>query len=283
MQRLYLSGIQLIVQRLRPIGRLFAQSLLLLVIFCGLAPIVYTAIDKPSRPQAGLRNSNGSRRMSASQLQKAVESLRHKTGFLEMRFDESSFLTLGDRTRFAGGSAVARELLIATVDGCVVIEMETHNNSPHIAFAHITAGTVYTYFPTNARIKAWQVQLDFSDFAELRGERDALAAFDLGFAILHELVHGVRGLRDAVGETAELGACDELINRMRRELNLPERLGYNARTHTVLSSTAGATTWAELVFARERMESGRARVKRFYLYWNAKRVAGATNPVTMRR
>jgi len=249
---------------------------LLLTILCALSQVVFAAPGDPARPQAGLRNSSGSRRLSASQLQKALESLRHKTGFLEMRFDESGFLTLGDRTRFAGGSATARELLIATVDGRVAIELEAHDNSSHIAFAHITAGTVYTNFRTGARIEARQAQLDFSDFAELRGEPEVIAAFDLGFAILHELVHGVCGLRDAVSEMNELGACDEMINRMRRELNLPERQGYSARTQAVLSSPVGATRWAELVFARERLESGRAGIERFYLRWDAKRVASAT-------
>jgi hypothetical protein len=249
---------------------------LLLVFLCALSQSVFTAPGDQARPQAGLRNSSGSRRLSAAQTQKALESLRRKTGFLEMRFDESGLLALGDRTRFVGGSATARELLIATVDGRVAIELEAHDNSPHIAFAIITAGTVYTNFRTQARIEARQVQLDFSDFAELRGEPEVIAAFDLGFAILHELVHGVCGLRDAVGETKELGACDELINRMRRELNLPERQGYSADAQSVLSSVAGATRRAELVFARERRESGRARTEWFYLRWDAKRVASAT-------
>jgi hypothetical protein len=276
MQNFYLPGIHTTGQRLRTISRLFAQSLLLLSILCALSQIAYTATDFQYCPQAGLRNSNGSRRLSAMQLQRALESLRHKTGFLELRFDESGFLTLGDRTRFVGGSATARELLIATVDGRVAIELEAHDYSSHIAFAHITAGTAYTNFQTKARIEARQVQLDFSDFAELRGEREVIAAFDLGFAILHELVHGVWGLRDAVGKMNELGACDEQINRMRRELNLPERQGYSAGAQAVLSNPAGATKRAELVFARERMESGRARTERFYLRWDAKRVASAT-------
>jgi hypothetical protein len=37
-----------------------------------------------------------------------------------------------------------------------------------------------------------QAELDFSDLRELRGKPEAIAAFDLGFAILHELVHAVR-------------------------------------------------------------------------------------------
>ncbi len=249
---------------------------LLLTILCALSQAVFTAPGDPARPQAGLRNSSGSRRLSASQLRKVLDSLRHKTGFLEMRFDESGFLTLGDRTRFVGGSATARELLIATVDGRLAIGLEACDSSPGTAFAHITAGTVYTDFQTKARIEARQVQLDFSDFAELRGDREVIAAFDLGFAMLHELVHGVWGLRDAVRETTELGACDEQINRMRRELNLPERQCYSPSIQSVLSSPVGATRRAELVFTRERTESGRARTERFYLRWDANRVASAT-------
>src|SRR5262245_5712127 len=138
-----------------------------------------SAQQDPWRYRAGLRNSSGSRRLSPPQLRKALDSLRHKTGFLEMGFDESGFLTLGDRTRFVGGSATARELLIATVDGRVAFELEAHDNSPDIAFARITAGDTYTNFQTRARIEARRLQLDFSDFAELRGEREALTAFDI--------------------------------------------------------------------------------------------------------
>jgi len=274
---IHLPGIQSVVRRLSSTGGLLARGLLLFAFFCALSQTMCAATDVLSRPQAGLRNSNGSRRLSASQLRKLAESLRQKTGFWELRFDGAGLLTLGDRTRIVGGSAAARELLIATVDGGVAIELEAHDNSPHVAFARITAGAVYTHFETQAPIEARQVQIDFSDFAELRGEREAMAAFDLGFAVLHELVHGVRGLHDAVGETAKLGECDELINRMRRELNLPERLGYSARTRAVLSGPAGEMRRAELVFARERMKSGRVRTKRFHLYWDAKRVADAPN------
>ncbi len=263
-------------RKFKAVCRRSPQSFLVLAILCALAPLVSSASGDPMRFRAGLRNSSGSRSLAAKQLLRVLESLRQKTGFLEMRFDESGFLTLGDRTCFVGGSATARELLITTVDGRVAIELEAHDYSPDIAFAHITAGTVYTSFQTRARIEVRQAQLDFSDFAELRGEREAIAAFDLGFAVLHELVHGVCGLRDADGETAELGACDQLINRMRSELNLPERQGYSAPTQAVLSSPVGATRRAELVFARQRTESGRARTERFYLRWDAKRVASAT-------
>ena len=276
MRNIYLLGSHSAGPGLKLLGRAFARNLFLLALICAFRQIAFTAPDCPAGPQPGLRNSDGSRRLNASQLQVALESLRHKTGFLEMRFDESGYLRLGDRTSVMGGSAAARELLIATVDGRKLIELEAHDYSHRIAFAHITAETVYVNFQTNERIAVRQAELDFSDFTELRGKPEAIAAFDLGFAILHELVHAVRDLRDAVGETNRLGACDGLINRIRRELNLPERQGYIARTQSVLHNQTGAMRRSELVFARERWESGRVRTEWFYLHWDANKVAMAT-------
>jgi hypothetical protein len=40
--------------------------------------------------------------------------------------------------------------------------------------------------PAGARIVGLALQLDFVDFAMLRGGREALMAFDIGFAILHD-------------------------------------------------------------------------------------------------
>lgn len=114
-----------------------------LALLCALAQFAFAAPADP-RYRAGLRNSDGERRLSARQLQKTLDSLRHKTGFLEMRFDEAGFLTLGDRTRIAGGSASARDLLIAAVDGDKLFELESHNYSPHVTFANLTLQVIYT-------------------------------------------------------------------------------------------------------------------------------------------
>jgi len=40
------------------------------------------------------------------------------------------------------------------------------------------------------------IEIDFADFDHLRGERKVLEAFDLGFAILHELCRAALELRD---------------------------------------------------------------------------------------
>src|SRR5262249_16855838 len=128
-------------------------------------------------------------------------------------------------------------------------------------------------FQTKTQIEMERVQLDFADFAQLRGDREAVAAFDLGFALLHELAHGVLHLPDAIGDTANVGACDEHVNRMRRELKRPERQGYAARLEpTKLTPTERTKLRAELVFARTSTESSRVRIEKFYLRWDGEKV-----------
>jgi len=219
------------------------------------------------RFRAGLRNIDGARRLSEKQLQTTLESLRHKTGFLDMRFDEAGYLTLGDRNRVAGGSGAARELLISAVDGAKIFELEAHDSSPSVAFARLSVTTIYIH--PGARIVGLAIQLDFADFAVLRGEREALMAFDIGFAILHELAHGVLGLKDDIARR-RLGECDERINLVRRDLGLPERRYYLPAISLTLPPLVEE---AELIFALVSRKDGREKTKVFYLRWDAKSVA----------
>ncbi|MGH9938992.1 MAG: hypothetical protein ACREAM_22360, partial [Blastocatellia bacterium] len=85
------------------------------VTLCALFPSLLVTAGDPFRYSGGLRNSPGERRLSAKQLDAMLTSLRDKAGFLEMGFDENGFLTLGDQTKFSGGSATARALLDAAV------------------------------------------------------------------------------------------------------------------------------------------------------------------------
>src|SRR5262245_45537958 len=122
------------------------KAISLPALVCALTTFVFStafAQADPWRFRAGLRNSPGSQRLSAAQLRLTLDSLRHKTGFLEMRFDEAGFLTLGDRTRYVGGSERARALLVAAVDGQQVFELEAFDHSPEVAFAQLTGGTIY--------------------------------------------------------------------------------------------------------------------------------------------
>jgi hypothetical protein len=235
-----------------------------------LSPPTATAGD-PLRYRGGLRNSTGERRLNAKQLNAVLTSLRDKAGLLEMRFDENGFLTLGDQTKFSGGSATARALLDAATTMGRAVEMESHMYSSKVAFARLAEPLAYQHYSSGAKIEVFPLEIDFSDFSKLRGDRQALAAFDLGFVILHELGHAALGLRDAAGDLQGLGECEALINRIRRELNLPERQTYVAQTHTAPSftSTLASIKLAELVFARAVEKQGRMQIEKFNLQWEA--------------
>src|SRR5262245_44932661 len=84
---------ELTSRKFKAVCRRCAQSLLVLAILY--APFALSASGDPTRFRAGLRNSGGSRSLGAKQLRAALERLRQETGFLEMRFDELGFLTLG--------------------------------------------------------------------------------------------------------------------------------------------------------------------------------------------
>jgi len=222
--------------------------------------------------RGGLCNGNGNHSLRSQQLQAVLESLRGKSGFLEMNLDQAGCLTLGDRSRVAGGSPTARELLIATVESDRLFRLESHNHSPNIAFAQLSGGAIYENRRLKARMEVRLLKVDFADFLQLRGSDETLASFDIGFSVLHELAHGVWRLPDAIGDQRQLGSCEERINRMRRELGLPERQSYHATVY-MTRRPEGAVLQAELTFALARHESGRARVRRFYLQWDADRVA----------
>jgi hypothetical protein len=225
----------------------------------------------PLRFRGGLRNSPGVRKLNAKQLDAVLASLRDKAGLIEMRFDENGFLTLGDQTKFSGGSAVARALLDAAVTMGNAVDLESHMYSSKVAFARLAEPSAYQNYSSGAKIDVFPLEIDFSDFSRLRGDRTALAAFDLGFVILHELGHAALGLRDAAGDPQAPGECEELINRIRRDLNLPERQTYVAQTHTAssLTPTRGSTQLAELTFARRVEKQGRMQIEKFNLWWEA--------------
>jgi hypothetical protein len=112
--------------------RSFALALLL-------GALALTALATPhvAAQPTGVRNSSGPRRLNEKQLQQVQESLRRKSGFVELGFDEQGALTLGNRQHIRGGSATARALLIAALDSPNLYELESHERSPEVAFARI--------------------------------------------------------------------------------------------------------------------------------------------------
>jgi len=252
----------------------FSRAALALAFVCSLAAPLLAMPGDPSRLRLGLRNSPGPDKLSVAQLDILVRSLRERAGFLELRFDEDGFLTLGDRTRIAGGSATARALLVATVDGSNVILLRNRPRSSEVAFARLVASSTYTNASTETRIDSCLLEIDFHDFAQLRGEREVMAAFDPGFATLHELGHAVLALKDDRTSAQGLGGCEMHINRIRRELGLPERQRYSARAR----QTAHGARVAELLFIQRKQGEPRW----FYLSWEIDRVGRQVGQVVER-
>lgn len=239
---------------------------------CTLLTTLLAAPGDPFRYRGGLRNSPDERALDAKRLDAVLASLRDKAGFLEMRFDEHGFLTLGDKTKFSGGSATARALLEAVVKLPRAVDLESHPYSPLIAFARLATPIAYQQYSSGKKIDVFPLQIDFSDLSKLRGDKPALTSFDLGFVILHELGHAAFGLRDAAGDLEGLGECEELINRIRRELDLPERQTYIARVQTAAATPSLSVKQAELIFARPVEKQGRMRMEKFNLRWEALKV-----------
>ncbi len=246
--------------------QLFALALLL-------GALSFAAMANPvSSYPAGVRNSSGPRRLNERQLQTLQESLRQKTGFVKLEFDQQGALTLGNRQHIAGGSATARALLAAAVDSANLYELESHEGSPEIAFAQIVESLDRFIIETGQRTTSHQMQLDFADFNYLDGAREAKASFDIGIALLHELAHGVLKLQDPPGGTTQIGECDAYVNQMRRELQLPERLYYHPGISVTRISGVKGIVQARLVFV-ERATANAKPSAQYSLSWLASQVA----------
>jgi hypothetical protein len=215
---------------------------------------------------SGIRNAPNERRFSAEQLAFITQRLRELTGWHSLTFNEDGFLVCPEPQTISGGSAAARKLLGAALFGDQAIDLESHPRSAAVKFARLAKGTVYVSYDKSLTITGYPIQIDFNDFRLLQGEAPALAAFDPGIALFHELAHGVWGLPDARSEEDEPGACENYVNLIRRELHLPERQHYEANARRSVNSTA---LLVELRFIQFTKKNGRLRRKRFFLRWDA--------------
>lgn len=209
----------------------------------------------------GIRNSL-ERPLSPPQLQTLLGCLRRHTGLTELAVDSHGFLTAGDRSLAAGGSSTARALLLKALDGSVLFELENYYGSLEVAFAQLKPAQRMRHNQT--RYEVGLIQLDFYDFAQMRGDQEAVAAFDSGISVLHELVHGVLNLSDAAGTRLRPGACEDYVNQMRRECGLPERLHYHPH---LWQFTRQTKLMAMMYFARP------GKFRQFQLQWEVTRVS----------
>ena len=115
------------------------------------------------------------------------------------------------------------------------------------------------------------VQIDFEDFRHVMGDRAALAAFNVGWGVLHEIAHMVH---DSVDSTClgEVGDYEALINLMRRECGLAERAQYFFTYLPGATSGDFKTRFVRLAF--ERNDPQAKGKKRYWLMWDAALTGG---------
>ena len=242
-----------------------------LTVLLSTVSVVTKAQSNTAPSPTGVRNSRGARALNADQLRMLQQTLRQKTGFTELSFDAQGGLTLGDRERVVGGLATARALVLAALQSENLYELESHKDSPAVAFAQINEVADEVNGKTGKRMTIFQVQLDFADFDRLGGPHEAKASFEIGIALLHELVHGVLKLPDPQGgRLDEIGECDAHVNQMRRQLHLPERLFYHPNINVAQIKT-GRVVCASLEFADSH--------KQYRLSWRADHVSPAARNI----
>jgi len=117
------------------------------------------------------------------------------------------------------------------------------------------------------------ILIDFADFRQVTGDKQALAAFDVGWAVLHEIDHVVKDSHDPQEDVA--GDCEDHINRTRRELGLPVRNSYFFSFLPLKNDGNLVTRLVRLGFDQDAAPSSKRR--RYWLIWDAAVVGGLTS------
>lgn len=199
-----------------------------------------------------------------------AEQLRAITGLPGLSFDQEGFLRFGPEAP-SGGSSSARALLSAAQEGESLLILEDASGSPDVAFSRVLEGRWKD--GSTAKPAAFVVQIDFKDFSHVMGDRAALASFNAGWGLMHEIEHAVRDSSDPEGPGAA-GECEEAINLMRRECGLAERAEYFYTLVPGAERGDSRTRYVRLAFTRPRADNKR---QRYWLFWDATLTGGTTD------
>ena len=241
------------------------STLLCLGCFCS----AYTQ-DRPYRFQPGIRISR-TRPPTTRQLSSLIRELAFLSG-LDLKVDLNGSIQYDHKLPALGGSAIARELLVKTIDGADSFTMESANHSSLVAFAQIES--ILDYTNGNQRANEWAIRIDFADFAQLRGDTALLKAFSPGANMLHELIHAILKLPDPEQPNDRLGPCERYLNLIRAELGLPLRQNYVPKNRFVRSPESLSEIFqGELNFTDE--DPNLKQPKQSLLTFNIARVVNA--------
>ena len=206
--------------------------------------------------------------VSQSDREELAQRLRTITGWNSLSFNSDGALSVGDAAA-RGGSKGARDLLAKTFSGKRVILFEDASSRKDVVFCRVVLGKL-DHMPT---AEVHVVLIDFADFRQVTGDKQARAAFDVGWAVLHEIDHVVEDSADPQDDVP--GDCEAHINLMRRELGLPVRNSYFFSYLPVKNSGNVISRFVRLGFDDESNPT--SKKKRYWLLWDAALVGGVTS------
>jgi hypothetical protein len=208
--------------------------------------------------------------LAGARRQEVAARLREITDWSGLSFDADGALRFGE-ARAEGGSRTARELLAKAARGDILILLEDASASANVVFSRVVEGRWTKNAGTKPRVLI--VQMDFADFARVKGDRGALASFNVGWALLHEISHAVNDSADTE-RAGETGECEALVNQMRRECGLAERAEYHFHYMPGLERSEFKTRYVRLAFEQHQPSTNKKR--RLWIIWDADAVGGLT-------
>lgn len=208
--------------------------------------------------------------VSKSNREELARRLRTITGWGELGFDADGALKIGSAEP-RDGSKSARDLFNRAIGGKHVILFEDATSRQDVVFCRVVLGKLDQ--PLIKTSDVFIVLIDFADFRQVTGDKQARAAFDVGWAVLHEMDHVVENSEDPPEESVP-GDCEGHINRMRQELGLPVRNSYFFSFLPIKNDGNLITRFVRLGFDQDKSKSSKR--KRYWLIWDAAVVGGLT-------
>src|SRR5688572_2266990 len=160
--------------------------------------------------------------VSSAHREELLRRLRKITGWTNLTFDKEGALQ-ESAEQSHGGSASARDLLTRALSVSGMIVLEDASSRKDVVFCKVVSGKPDPQLAIAGEVHV--VQIDFTDFRQVSGDKQALAAFDVGWAVLHEIEHVVDDSEDP-RQVGSAGDCESHINKMSRELGLRVRNSY---------------------------------------------------------
>ena len=206
--------------------------------------------------------------VSQTRQEELASRLRKITGWTKLKFNNDGALQT-DLQEITGGSKIARELLNTAFFGNRTILFEDASSRKDVVFCRVISGKLLPEILPGEEVHV--VQIDFTDFRQVIGDKEALAAFDVGWAVLHEIDHVISDSADPSAQDVA-GACEGHINQMRRELGLPVRNNYFYDFVPVRNDSNLISRFVRLGFDHE--DGRAAKKRRYWLIWDAAIVGG---------